>query len=148
MLRTCMCTVHAGVSSSSSPRAQEEVQVLEKGACMQDRIQRAGAADKLVPLLKGSPSGEVMHRALLALRIMSDKEADRLAIMRADGIATLVQVLKAGLYTETAEFAAAVLGNLAAGSRNIKDAIRQVRCLPMRCSSIGPSRSSVLARPL
>ena len=94
-------------------------------------------ADKLVPLLKGSPSGEVMHRALLALRIMSDKEADRLAIMRADGITTLVQVLKAGLHTETAEFAAAVLGNLAAGSQNIKDAIRQVQWRLMQCSSIG-----------
>lgn len=137
MLRTCMCTVHVGASSLSSPRARAEVQALHEGACMQDRIQRAGAADKLVPLLKGSPSGEVMHRALLALRIMSDKEADRLAIMRADGITTLVQVLKAGLHTETAEFAAAVLGNLAAGSQNIKDAIRQVQWRLMQCSSIG-----------
>ena len=118
--------------------ARVQVQVPNERACMQDRINRAGAADKLVPLLKGSPSGEVMHRALLALRIMSDKEADRLAIMRADGIATLVQVLRAGLYTETAEFAAAVLGNLAAGSQNIKDAIRQVRCLLMRCSTTEP----------
>ena len=101
---------------------------------MQDRLLRAGAADKLVPLLKGSSSAEVVHRALLALRIMSDKEADRLAIMRADGIATLVQVLKAGLYTETAEFAAAVLGNLAAGSQNIKDAIREVQFLLTSCS--------------
>ena len=124
--------------------AHVQVQGLEKGACMQDRIQRAGAADKLVPLLKGSPSGEVMHRALLALRIMSDKEADRLAIMRADGIATLVQVLKAGLYTERAEFAAAVLGNLAAGSQNIKDAIRQVQCLLMRHSTTEPRHSADL----
>ena len=138
MLGTCICTRHANMSSSSSPSARVDVQVLHKGACMQDRIQRAGAADKLVPLLKESTSGEVMHRALLALRIMSDKEADRLAIMRAGGIATLVQVLKAGLYTETAEFAAAVLGNLAAGSQNIKDAIRQVRSLLMRCSATEP----------
>ncbi len=96
-------------------------------------MHRAGASEKLVGLLKGPRSAETAHRALLALRIMSDKEADRLAIMRAGGVDALVHLLQSGPLSESAEFATAVLGNLAAGSQIIKDKIREVghQCLLM-----------------
>ena len=97
-------------------------------------MHRAGAPEKLVGLLKGPRSAETAHRALLALRIMSDKEADRLAIMRAGGVDVLVHLLCSGPLSESAEFATAVLGNLAAGSQIIKDKIREVQhwcmCVP------------------
>jgi len=93
---------------------------------MQDRMHRAGAPEKLVSLLKGPRNAETAHRALLTLRIMSDKETDRLAIMEAGGIEALVHMLHTGPLTESAEFATAVLGNLAAGSQNIKNKIREV----------------------
>lgn len=99
---------------------------IEQLVCMQDRMHRAGAAEKLVYLLKGPPNCETSHRALLALRIMSDKETDRLAIMRAGGIQILVQMLGSGPQSEATEFATAVLGNLAAGGQVIKDRIREV----------------------
>ncbi len=104
--------------------------------CMQERMHRAGAPEKLVGLLMGPRSAETAHRALLALRIMSDKEADRLAIMRAGGVDALVHLLRSGPLSESAEFATAVLGNLAAGSQIIKDKIREVQhqrvCAPCK----------------
>lgn len=87
---------------------------------------RAGAPEKLISLLKGSPSTEAAHRALLALRILSDREADRLAIMKCGGIPVLVQMLSSGPHTEAKEFAAAVLGNMAAGTQTIKEKIMEV----------------------
>ena len=95
--------------------------------CMQDRMHRAGAPEKLVGLLKGPPNTETAHRALLALRIVSDKETDRLAIIRAGGVDVLVHLLRSGPLSESAEFATAVLGNLAAGSQIVKDRIREVK---------------------
>lgn len=99
--------------------------------CMQERMHRAGAPQQLVGLLKGLPNAETAHRALLALRIMSDKETDRLAITQAGGVDVLVHLLRSGPLSESAEFATAVLGNLAAGSQGIKDKIREVkyRCM-------------------
>ena len=87
---------------------------------------RAGAPEKLVRLLKGSPSTEAAHRALLALRILSDREADRLAVMNCGGIPVLVQMLSSEPHTEAKELAAAVLGNMAAGNQIIKDKIVEV----------------------
>lgn len=95
-------------------------------ACLQDMIRDLGGIQSLVNLLAAGPEAECTHRALLALRILTDKETDRLAILKAGGIAHLVSLLAAGPDSEVTEYAAAALGNLAAGSQQIKDAIRQV----------------------
>lgn len=47
-------------------------------------------------LLFGGPNSESTHRALLALRILTDKEIDRMAILRAGGIRPLVELLSSG----------------------------------------------------
>lgn len=94
--------------------------------CLQDMIRELGGIQSLVNLLAAGPEAECTHRALLALRILTDKETDRLAILKAGGIAHLVSLLAAGPDSEVTEYAAAALGNLAAGSQQIKDAIRQV----------------------
>ena len=90
-------------------------------------IREFGGIQSLVNLLAAGPDAECTHRALLALRILTDKETDRLAILKAGGIAHLVALLAAGPDSEVTEYAAAALGNLAAGSQQIKDAIRQVQ---------------------
>lgn len=94
---------------------------------VQDMIREFGGIQSLVNLLAAGPDAECTHRALLALRILTDKETDRLAILKAGGIAHLVALLAAGPDSEVTEYAAAALGNLAAGSQQIKDAIRQVQ---------------------
>ena len=116
--------------------------------CTQDRMHRAGAPEKLVGLLKGPPHAETAHRALLALRIMSDKETDRLAIMRAGGVDVLVHLLHSGPLSESAEFATAVLGNLAAGSQIIKDRIRKVklRCMLVLARMYAPNMQAIQVR--
>ena len=93
---------------------------------LQDMIRELGGIQSLVSLLTAGPEAECTHRALLALRILTDKEADRLAILKAGGIDHLVALLSAGPDSEVTEYAAAALGNLAAGSQQVKDAIRQV----------------------
>lgn len=97
---------------------------------LQNMIREFGGIQSLVNLLAAGPEAECTHRALLALRILTDKETDRLAILKAGGIAHLVSLLAAGPDSEVTEYAAAALGNLAAGSQQIKDAIRQVTHLP------------------
>ena len=51
-------------------------------------------------LLHYGPRSESTHRALLALRILTDKEVDRLAILRADGVRPLVNLLSSGAESE------------------------------------------------
>ncbi|KAK9817315.1 hypothetical protein WJX72_012543 [[Myrmecia] bisecta] len=99
-------------------------------AANRDTIRRFGGIQKLVNLLAAGPEAECTHRALLALRILTDKEADRLAILKAGGIDLLVGLLAAGPDSEVTEYAAAALGNLAAGSQQLKDAIRQAGGIP------------------
>lgn len=94
---------------------------------LQDAIRKAGGIQKLVGLLSAGPDAEATHRALLALRILTDKEADRVTILKAGGIPLLVGLLAAGPDSEVTEYAAAALGNLAAGSQPLKDAIREVK---------------------
>lgn len=89
-------------------------------------MRRGAAADKLVTLLAAGPESEAAHRALLALRIMTDTEGDRAAVVRAGGLPHLVGLLRKGPYSEHSEYAAALLGNMAAGGQAIKDAIREV----------------------
>ena len=110
----------------------------EVGVCVQDKIREYGGIQSLVNLLAAGPEAECTHRALLALRILTDKETDRLAILKAGGIAHLVSLLAAGPDSEVTEYAAAALGNLAAGSQQIKDAIRQV------CQTLGIALCSCL----
>eukprot|EP00891_Asterochloris_glomerata_P007776 jgi/Astpho2/7776/fgenesh1_pg.00117_%23_7_t len=95
-----------------------------------DLIRRFGGIQKLVSLLASGAETECTHRALLALRILTDKEADRLAILRAGGVSLLVGLLSSGPDSEVTEYAAAALGNLAAGSQQLKDAIRQSGGIP------------------
>ena len=63
---------------------------------LQDLIRRFGGIQKLVSLLASGAETECTHRALLALRILTDKEADRLAILRAGGVSLLVGLLSSG----------------------------------------------------
>ncbi len=93
---------------------------------VQDLMRRGDAAGKLVALLAARPESAAAHRALLALRILTDGEGDRTAILRAGGIPHLVALLRQGPDSEYTEYAAAVLGNLAAGGQPLKDAIREV----------------------
>lgn len=51
---------------------------------------------------------------------------DALTPLQAGGVDRLVQLLAAGPEDEIPEFAAAAVGNLAAGSHIMKDAIREV----------------------
>ena len=55
------------------------------------------------------------------------REGDRVAILKAGGVPHLVALLRQGPYSEHTEYAAAVLGNLAAGGQALKDAIREAR---------------------
>ena len=48
----------------------------------QEEIRRCGGIQRLVKLLKAGPDAECTHRALLALRILTDREADRLTILK------------------------------------------------------------------
>lgn len=50
-----------------------------------------------------------------------------MAILKAGGVPHLVALLRQGPYSEHTEYAAAVLGNLAAGGQALKDAIREAR---------------------
>lgn len=93
-------------------------------------LRHYGGIDKLVGLLTFGPDSECTHRALLALRILTDKEPDRLAILKSGGIEPLVQLLNSGPESEITEYAAAALGNLAAGSQQIKDALREAGAIP------------------
>lgn len=53
----------------------------------------------------------------------------------ASGLLPLVALLSAPAESEAAEFAAAAIGNLAAGGQALKDALRQVRSSPF-CSEV------------
>ncbi|KAK9909768.1 hypothetical protein WJX75_007136 [Coccomyxa subellipsoidea] len=70
-------------------------------------MRRADAAGKLVALLAAGPESEAAHRALLALRILTDREGDRVAILKAGGVPHLVALLRQGPYSEHTEYAAA-----------------------------------------
>ena len=48
---------------------------------MQERLRRAKGVDRLVAVLRGDGSAAAMQRALLAVRLLTDREADRAAIM-------------------------------------------------------------------
>ena len=61
--------------------------------------------------------------------------------MQAGGIPQLVKLLSAGPDSEITEYAAAALGNLAAGGHALKDAIRGVSPCP-------PPQTAALAVPL
>ena len=117
---------HTNLSSLEVFRCMLTVVGAEISVNLQDMIRELGGIQSLVNLLAAGPEAECTHRALLALRILTDKETDRLAILKAGGIAHLVSLLAAGPDSEVTEYAAAALGNLAAGSQQIKDAIRQV----------------------
>lgn len=86
-----------------------------------------GGIQVIIQLLQTSLGGTVFHRALLVLRILTDKEIDRYMIWKASGLSILVDLLRNidGVDTEIIEFAAAALGNMAAGSNEIKDALRE-----------------------
>ena len=56
-------------------------------------IKRFGGLQKLVRLLHGGKNSESAHRALLGLRILTEKEADRHVIMKAGGIGLLAGLL-------------------------------------------------------
>ncbi len=98
-------------------------------ACVQDIIRINGGIDKLVHLLDAGHECEATHRALLAIRVLTEREVDRLAILRANGIPKLVDLIRAGPKCEVTEYAAAALGNLAAGGQILKNAIREVLAL-------------------
>ncbi len=49
---------------------------------MQEAIRAANGIQKLVSLLSAGPEADCTHRALLALRIVTDREADRNAILK------------------------------------------------------------------
>ena len=66
----------------------------------QELLRHFGGVEKLVKLLHYGPNSESTHRALLALRILTDKEIDRLAILRAGGIRPLVHLLSSGPESE------------------------------------------------
>lgn len=51
-------------------------------------------------LLAAGPDKECTHRALLALRILTIKEVDRMSIYRAGGIDLLVRLLDSGAMSE------------------------------------------------
>ena len=57
------------------------------------------------------------------------------ACQQAGGIPLLVRLLDAGPDSEVTEYAAAALGNLAAGGHELKDAIRGVRSVILKCSA-------------
>lgn len=54
----------------------------------------------MVLLLANGPECESTHRALLALRILTDREEDRVAIMEAGGFSALVNLLRSGADSE------------------------------------------------
>eukprot|EP00210_Caulerpa_lentillifera_P004799 g4581.t1 len=116
----------------SGPEACLTIVATETIACLvaddpanRELLRHHEGVEKLVQLLFGGPDSESTHRALLAVRILTDKEVDRMAILRAGGIEPLVELLSSGPESEITEYAAAALGNLAAGSQRLKDAIRQ-----------------------
>ncbi|KAK9826748.1 hypothetical protein WJX81_004887 [Elliptochloris bilobata] len=96
----------------------------------QERLRRAGGVERLVALLGGMQGAAAAQRALLAVRLLTDREGDRTAIVAAGGLPPLVALLGGPAGSEGAEHAAAALGNLAAGGQAVKDALRQVGAVP------------------
>lgn len=91
-----------------------------------------GGIQVVIQLLQSDRGATIFHRALLVLRILTDKEIDRYMIWKAAGLSILIQLLRNidGVDTEIIEFAAAALGNMAAGSHEIKDALREAGAMP------------------
>ena len=48
---------------------------------MQERLRCAGGVERLVAVLRGDRSASAVQRALLAVRLLTDREADRAAIV-------------------------------------------------------------------
>lgn len=63
---------------------------------VKELLRHYGGVEKLVKLLNYGPQSECTHRALLALRILTDKEIDRMAILQARGIPPLIRLLNSG----------------------------------------------------
>ena len=62
----------------------------EPWLAVQERLRRAKGVDRLVAVLRGDGSAAAMQRALLAVRLLTDREADRAAIMvRSCGVLAL-----------------------------------------------------------
>ena len=96
------------------------------GACSQATLRGCGGVPALVTAIAQGPGSESTHRALLALRVLSDRDADREAILLAGGVPCLAALLNVGPDSEVTQCALAALGNLAAGGQLLKDAIREV----------------------
>ncbi|BDA42755.1 probable vacuolar protein 8 at N-terminal half [Coccomyxa sp. Obi] len=110
-----------------------------------DLMRQGNAAGKLVTLLAAGPDSEAAHRALLALRILTDREGDRSAILRSGGIPHLVALLRQGPDSEYTEYAAAVLGNLAAGGQPLKDAIREAGAIGVLVQLLAEDTGAIAA---
>eukprot|EP01025_Chloroclados_australasicus_P063155 TRINITY_DN83347_c0_g1_i1.p1 TRINITY_DN83347_c0_g1~~TRINITY_DN83347_c0_g1_i1.p1 ORF type:complete len:207 (-),score=6.27 TRINITY_DN83347_c0_g1_i1:24-644(-) len=95
--------------------------------------------------LQSQQSDEVIIRALLIVRIISDKESERLQFQACGGVSHLVQLLNYRHIAEIVENAAAALGNLAAGCQSIKSAIREAGGIPPLVAIIKESPQEVCA---
>lgn len=66
----------------------------------QELLRHYGGIGKFVQLLDYGAEAECTHRALLALRILTDKEVDRLTILKSGGVRPLVRLLDSGPESE------------------------------------------------
>lgn len=67
---------------------------------VQKQLREAGGIGKIVKLLFNGAQCETTHRALLAIRILTDKEDDRIEIMRFGGVTGLMSLLSAESHPE------------------------------------------------
>lgn len=103
---------------------------------------RQGAVRQVVRLL-GALQLDVQHRALLLVRLMTERDCDRHAVFRYGGIRKLVALLSSKT-SSIRENAAGAIGNLAAGSAEVKDELRRAGAVPKLVSLLA-GENEVLA---
>lgn len=60
--------------------------LLRRWLAVQERLRHAGGVELLVALLGGGQGAAAAQRALLAVRLLTDREPDRAAIMASPGL--------------------------------------------------------------
>lgn len=61
---------------------------------MQSLFRELGGIQVIVQLLHSNRGTKIFHRALLVLRILTDKEIDRYMIWKASGLSILIELLR------------------------------------------------------
>mmetsp|Transcript_8800 Transcript_8800/g.21259 ORF Transcript_8800/g.21259 Transcript_8800/m.21259 type:complete len:543 (+) Transcript_8800:490-2118(+) len=87
-----------------------------------DILRKSGGIDSIVKLLHAQEP-HISYRALLVIRVFTEREVDRQTVRLCGALEKLVEMLRS-TKTEIVENAAGAIGNLAAGSQILKEELR------------------------